>query len=59
MSPLWKFFFKDHIRTPFSVYKMSLAEVVFLCAVVFGAGYGITKGVQWTIEQAPVEVTNG
>jgi len=58
MNPIWKFFFKDYIRTPLSVYKMSLAEVVFLCAVIFGAGYGITKGVQSFIEQAPVEVTN-
>tara|TARA_R100001594_G_scaffold133228_1_gene173839 strand:+ start:984 stop:1163 length:180 start_codon:yes stop_codon:yes gene_type:complete len=58
MNPLWKIFFKDYIRTPFSVYKMSVAEVVFLGAVIFGAGYGITKGVQWVIEQAPAEVSN-
>ena len=58
MNPIWKFFFKDYIRTPLSVYKMSLAEVVFLCAVIFGAGYGMTKGVQSFIEQAPEEVTN-
>ena len=56
MNKFWALFFKDRVRTPFSVYKMSVAEVVFLCAVVFGAGYGITKGVQMFIEQAPVEV---
>ena len=46
MSPLWGLFFKDKFRTPFSVYKMSLAELVFLSAVIFGIGYGLSKGVQ-------------
>ena len=57
MNKFWALFFKDRVRTPFSVYKMSVAEVVFLGAIIFGAGYGLVKGVQWIIEQAPVEVT--
>jgi hypothetical protein len=44
MNPLWAFFFKDKIRTPFSVYKMSLAELVVLLGMVGGLGYGIVKG---------------
>jgi len=46
MNPLWGMFFKDRFRTPFSVYKMSLAELVFLMAVIFGIGYGLSEGVQ-------------
>jgi hypothetical protein len=44
MNPVWAFFFKDKIRTPFSVYKMSLAELVVLLGMVGGLGYGIVKG---------------
>ena len=47
MNPLWALLFKDRIRTPFSVYKMSFAEVLVLCGLIFGIGYGITKGGTW------------
>lgn len=46
MNPLWGLFFKDRFRTPFSVYKMSLAELFVLGGIIFGFGYGLTKGVQ-------------
>ena len=45
MNPLWALLFKDRIRTPFSVYKMSVAEVVVLGGIMFGIGYGITRGI--------------
>lgn len=44
MNPLWALLFKDRIRTPFSVYKMSLAELVLLLGIIFGAGYGVYIG---------------
>ena len=44
MNPLWALLFKDRIRTPFSVYKMSVAEVVVLGGIMFGIGYGVTAG---------------
>jgi hypothetical protein len=44
MNPLWAFFFKDRYRTLFSVYKMSLAEIIFLLAMTAGAGAGIYVG---------------
>tara|TARA_R110000824_G_scaffold161134_2_gene336278 strand:+ start:351 stop:536 length:186 start_codon:yes stop_codon:yes gene_type:complete len=44
MNPIWALLFKDRIRTPFSVYKMSLAEFVVLCGIIFGIGYGISMG---------------
>jgi hypothetical protein len=47
MNPIWAFLFKDKWRTPFSVYKMSLAEVLVLGGIVFGIGFGITQGAQW------------
>jgi len=47
MNPLWGLFFKDRYRTPFSVYKMSVAEVVFLGALIFGIGFGVVKGGRW------------
>jgi hypothetical protein len=49
MNPLWSLFFKDRLRTPFSVYKMSLAELVFLGAVAFGCGFGAVKGSKWLV----------
>ena len=45
MNPLWSVFFKDRFRTPFSIYKMSLAEVVFLLAMTVGIGVGIEIGI--------------
>ena len=47
MNPLWALLFKDRIRTPFSVYKMSLAEVVILGGILFGIGYGVAEGAKW------------
>ena len=49
MNPLWGMFFKDRFRTPFSVYKMSLAELVFLVTVLGACGYGIAEGVSWIV----------
>tara|TARA_R110000796_G_scaffold217159_1_gene333203 strand:+ start:205 stop:390 length:186 start_codon:yes stop_codon:yes gene_type:complete len=55
MNPIWALLFKDRIRTPFSVYKMSLAEVVFLVSLIFGAGYGIGKLAKLVIDSAGSE----
>ena len=55
MNPIWSIFFKDRFRTPFSVYKMSLAELVVLLGLVAGAGIGIAKGVSWIFELEGVE----
>ena len=49
MNPLWSMLFKDRFRTPFSVYKMSLAEIVVLLGLVAGAGIGIAKGIDWIL----------
>jgi len=57
MNPLWGIFFKDRFRTPFSVYKMSLAELVVLLGLVAGAGIGVAKGVKWIYELESTEVT--
>ena len=57
MNPIWSIFFKDRFRTPFSVYKMSLAELVVLLGLVAGAGIGIAEGVSWIFELEGVEAT--
>jgi len=57
MNPIWGLFFKDRFRTPFSVYRMSLAEVVVLLGLVAGAGIGIAKGVSWVMDLEGVEAT--
>tara|TARA_R110002020_G_scaffold379488_7_gene590793 strand:- start:3851 stop:4039 length:189 start_codon:yes stop_codon:yes gene_type:complete len=44
MNPLWAFLFKDKWRTPFSAYKMSLAELIVLGGLLFGVGFGISRG---------------
>ena len=49
MNPLWAVFFKDRYRTPFSVYKMSLAELLVLGGMIFGIGYGLTECVNWIL----------
>jgi hypothetical protein len=49
MNPLWAIFFKDRFRTPFSIYKMSLAEIVVLLGLVAGAGIGVAKGIDWIL----------
>jgi len=58
MNPIWGFLFKDKYRTPFSIYKMSLAELLVLGGIVFGAGYGLTKGVMWVLSVEGVLSTN-
>ena len=55
MNPLWAMLFKDRFRTPFSVYKMSLAEIVVLLGLVAGAGIGIAKGIDWILNVEGVE----
>tara|TARA_R110000751_G_scaffold240119_1_gene340739 strand:+ start:35 stop:217 length:183 start_codon:yes stop_codon:yes gene_type:complete len=50
MNPIWAMLFKDRFRTPFSVYKMSLAEIVILLGLVAGAGIGVAKGISWIFE---------
>ena len=41
MNPIWAFFFKDKFRTIFSIYKMSLAELLVLLSMTVGSGVGI------------------
>ena len=55
MNPIWAIFFKDRFRTPFSVYRMSLAELAVLVGLVVGAGIGIAEGVSWIFELDGVE----
>ncbi len=50
MNWFWGFWFKDKFRTPFSVYTLSLAELIVLCGMMFGVGFGRTKGVQKVID---------
>ena len=50
MNPIWAMLFKDRFRTPFSMYKMSLAEIVILLGLVAGAGIGVAKGISWIFE---------
>ena len=50
MNPIWAIFFKDRFRTPFSIYKMSLAEIVILLGLVAGAGIGVAKGISWVLD---------
>ena len=55
MNPIWGLFFKDRFRTPFSVYRMSFAELIVLIGLVAGAGIGIAEGVSWIFELEGVE----
>ena len=55
MNPIWSIFFKARFRTPFSVYKMSLAEIVILLGLVAGAGIGVAKGIDWILNVEGVE----
>ena len=50
MNPIWAIFFKDRFRTPFSVYRMSFAELVVLLGLVAGAGIGVAKGISWILD---------
>jgi|TARA_R110001583_G_scaffold22557_1_gene84541 hypothetical protein len=50
MNPIWAILFKDRFRTPFSVYRMSFAEIVVLLGLVAGAGIGVAKGISWILE---------
>lgn len=49
MNPIWAIFFRDRFRTPFSVYKMSLAEIIVLLGLCVGIGYGVAKGIDWIV----------
>jgi hypothetical protein len=55
MNPIWAIFFRDRFRTPFSVYKMSLAEIIVLLGLVAGAGIGVAKGIDWILTLEGVE----
>ena len=58
MNPIWAIFFKDRFRTPFSVYKMSLAELVVLLGMFGGFGYGIVKGAQAIMKLEMADTTS-
>ena len=57
MNPIWALFFKDRFRTPFSVYRMSLAELVVLLGLVAGVGIGVAKGIDWILDIEGVSST--
>ena len=57
MNPVWALLFKDRWRTPFSRYKMSTAEIIVLCGIIFGIGYGVTAGVTWLVESFSNSIT--
>jgi len=50
MNPLWAMLFKDRFRTPFSVYRMSLAEIIVLLSLGVGVGIGVAKGIDWILD---------
>ena len=58
MNPFWAFLFKDKYRTPFSAYKMSLSELLVLGGLVFGMGYGLSRGISWVLNQSAVSRPN-
>ena len=49
MNPIWAILFKARFRTPFSMYKMSMAEIIVLLGLVAGAGVGVAKGIDWVL----------
>lgn len=49
MNPLWAIFFKDRFKTPFSMYRMSLAEIVFLLAAFGSISYFVAEGLNWLL----------
>ena len=51
MNIFWAIFFKDRFRNPFSVYRMSLAELIVVGEIFLGVGYGLVKGVMWILEK--------
>ena len=57
MNPIWAFFFKDKYRTPLSAYKMSFAELLVVGAIVFGIGYGFTRGVRAMLDSIDTAAT--
>jgi|TARA_R100001530_G_scaffold110096_1_gene77438 hypothetical protein len=57
MNWFWGFWFKDKYRTPFSVYKMSFAELLILGSMIFGIGCGATLGIKSLIPQVEKSVT--
>jgi len=50
MNPLWALLFKDRFRNPFSMFKMSLAELIVLLCLVGGCIFGIWRGAIWILE---------
>ena len=58
MNPIWGFLFKDKFKTPFSIYKMSLAELIVLAGIIFGVGYGITRGVEAIVNFETMETVD-
>ena len=50
MNPLWALFFKDRFKTPLSIYKMSLAEIIILLSMLVGFGFALWEGLQWIVE---------
>ena len=53
MNRFWAIFFKDRFRNPFSVYRMSLAELIVVGELFAGIGYGLVRGVMWVLERTP------
>ena len=51
MNPLWAMLFKARFRTPFSMYKMSLAEVFILIAAAVGIGVFLVEGIKFLMTQ--------
>jgi hypothetical protein len=51
MNKFWAFFFKDKYRTIFSMYRMSLAEVIILVATAVGIGVLLVEGIKFLIAQ--------
>ena len=45
MNKVWAFFYKDAIKIPGVVHRMSLAEVCFTAAGLFLIGYIVTQQV--------------
>jgi|TARA_R100001530_G_scaffold61460_2_gene44344 hypothetical protein len=51
MNKFWAFFFKDKYRTIFSMYRMSLAEVIILITAAVGIGVILIEGIKYLMEQ--------
>ena len=49
MNPLWSLLFRARFSTPFSIYRMSLAEIVVLLSLAMGAAWGAGKATVWLV----------